>query len=178
MKHFYSHILTINVDGKEETVILRDLQRHPSQPKVLHIDFLRVTADQKITVRVPIHFINEDTCVGVKLNGGIVSHLQTEVEIECLPKDLPEFIEVNIADLDLGQSLHLSDITLPEGAVIIALTHGEVSDQAIVSVIKPKVIQTEEEIAIDSEATATAEGEEEQKSDKEEKDASNEENQK
>lgn len=142
---FYSHILTLDVEGKQETVILRELQRHPSKSQILHIDFFRVTADQEITVNVPLHFLNEEVCIGVKQQGGIVSHLQKDVEISCLPKDLPEYLEVDINDLELGHSLHLSDIVLPEGLTIVALTHGEASDHAIVSVIKPKVVLQEEE---------------------------------
>ncbi len=142
---FYSHILTMDVDGKEEMVILRDLQRHPSKPQILHMDFFRVTADREITVNVPLHFLNEETCIGVKQQGGIVSHLQKDVEISCLPKHLPEYLEIDISGLELGHSLHLSDVVLPEGLTIVALTHGGASDHAIVAVIKPKVALREDE---------------------------------
>ena len=150
---FYSHVLTLHVGGKYEKVILRDLQRHPSKTQVLHIDFLRVSEDQKITVHVPLHFINEDSCVGVKQQGGIVSHMQTDVEISCLPKHLPEYLEVDIADLGLGHSLHLSDLKLPEGIALVALSHGEASDHAIVSVIVPRVM---EELGVRAEEAAEA----------------------
>lgn len=153
---FYSHILTIDMDGKQEMVILRDLQRHPSKPQVLHMDFLRVTADQEITVNVPLHFLNEEACIGVKQQGGIVSHLQKDVEISCLPKHLPEYLEVDISQLELGHSLHLSDIVLTEGLTIVSLTHGEASDHAIVAVIKPKVVLQDDEAATEAE---TGEGE-------------------
>jgi len=106
-------------------------------------------------MNVPLHFLNEDTCVGVKQQGGIVSHLQTEAEVSCLPQDLPEYIGVDIAQLELGQSLHLSDITLPDNVVLVALSHGEEVDHAIVSVIKPRVAALEEE----EEAAEAAEGE-------------------
>lgn len=168
---FYSHILTLKIGRKKEKVILRDLQRHPSKPRILHIDFMRVSTDKRITMNVPLHFINEDTCVGVKQQGGIVSHLQTEAEVSCLPQDLPEYIGVDIAQLELGQSLHLSDITLPDDVVLMALAHGEEVDHAIVSVIKPRVAALEEEAeaaeAAEAEAgeEAPAEGEQEEKKD-------------
>jgi len=153
---FYSHILTLKIGAKKEKVILRDLQRHPSKPRILHIDFMRVSTDKRITMNVPLHFLNEDTCVGVKQQGGIVSHLQTEAEVSCLPQDLPEYIGVDIEQLELGQSLHLSDITLPDNVVLVALSHGEEVDHAIVSVIKPRVAALEEE----QEAAEGEEGEE------------------
>jgi len=117
---------------------------------------MRVSTDKRITMNVPLHFLNEDTCVGVKQQGGIVSHLQTEAEVSCLPQDLPEYIGVDIEQLELGQSLHLSDITLPDNVVLVALSHGEEVDHAIVSVIKPRVAALEEE----EEAAEAAEGEE------------------
>lgn len=138
---FYSHILKLKLNGTEERVILRALQRHPSHSRILHVDFLRISEDQAIRVSVPLHFIGEDACVGVKQQGGVVSHLQMEVEISCLPKDLPEFIEMDISQLELGQSFHLSDVKLPQGVEIVALTHGEVSDNAVVSVHAPRVVE-------------------------------------
>lgn len=158
---FYSHILTIKAGGKEEMVILRDLQRHPSKDNIMHLDFFRITADEKITVRVPIHFLNPEACIGVKTQGGIVSHLLNELEISCYPKDLPEFIEVDIIDLELGSILHLSDIKIAKELEIVSLTHGDTPvDQAMVSVIKPKVIQEEEDI-VPEEGAAETEGAEE-----------------
>ncbi len=153
---FYSHILTLKVDGKEQRVVLRDLQRHPSKPQILHLDLLRVSEDQQIKVHVPLHFLGEDECVGVKQEGGVINHLQTDVEVSCLPKDLPEFLEVNVSELKLGHSLHLSDVRVPEGVEIIALTHGEESDAAVVTVFRPRVVE-EEEVAA---AAEEAEGEE------------------
>lgn len=136
---FYSHILTLNLEGKEQQAILRDLQRHPAKPVVLHADFQRIDANQKIHMNVPIHFINEDTCVGVKLQGGTISHQLTEVEVNCLPKDLPEYIEVDMEKLELDASLHLSDITMPEGVEIIALTHGAAHDLPVANVHATRV---------------------------------------
>lgn len=133
---FYSQILTLNVDGKSEQVVLRDMQRHPSDPRLLHIDFQRVSATQKLHMQIPLHFINAEECDGVKTGGGAISHLMTEVEITCLPKDLPEFLEVDLLELELDQTLHMSDIKLPEGVEIPALAHGPEADQAMVSVHK------------------------------------------
>ena len=138
---FYSHILTLKTGRKEEKVILRDIQRHSSKMQVLHVDFFRISEDQQIKVHVPLHFINEDICTGVKQQGGIISHMQTDVEVSCLPKDLPEYLEVDVADLSLGHSLHLSDLKLAEGISLVALSHSEVNDYALVSVIMPRTAE-------------------------------------
>jgi len=135
---FFSSIITVNIDGQSESVVLKDLQRHPAKPRLIHADFQRVQADHALHVKVPLHFLNETTAVGVKQGGGTVSHLMTELEISCLPKDLPEFIEVDIAELNIGQSLHISDLKLPSGVSSIALQHGEESDLGVVSIIAPK----------------------------------------
>ena len=127
---FYSHILTLKVGGKKEQVILKDLQRHPAKIAVMHADFLRVNAKEKLHMNVPLHFINEEECPGAK-EGGLITHNMTEVEITCLPKDLPEYLEVDVSTLELDHSLHLSDISLPAGVEIVALTHGEDYDQSI-----------------------------------------------
>ena len=130
---FYSHILTLKIGKTEEKAILRDLQRHPSKPYVTHMDFQRVSANEAIRVLVPVHFINEDTCVGVKMGGGVLNHLMTEVEVQCLPKDLPEFIEVDVAELNVGDTVHLSDLKLAKGIDIVELLHGEEHDNAVVA---------------------------------------------
>ena len=135
---FYSHILTIKYDGKEESAILKDLQRHPARGDVTHADFLRVTKNQTIHVHVPLHFINEDVCKGVKTAGGVISHQMVEVEIICLPADLPEFIEVDMKDVDIETIVHLSDLTLPKGVTIAALQQGEDHNLPVCSVHKPK----------------------------------------
>ena len=124
---FYSHILTVKVDGTTQKVVLKDLQRHPAKPFVTHVDLLRVAESDRIKMQVPLHFINEDTCVGVKA-GGLVSHHMTDVEVICAARDLPEYIEVDIADVNLGEIVHLQDITPPEGVELGALTHGEVGE--------------------------------------------------
>ncbi len=141
---FFSQILSVVVDGKAEQAVLRDLQRNPANDKVIHIDFLRVSADRAIQVSVPVHFINEEKCVGVRLGGGTISHTMNEVEISCLPKDLPEYIEVYMAELDVNQTVHLSDLALPGGVTLVALEHGD--DRAVVSVAPPKGGSDEEDL--------------------------------
>lgn len=141
---FYSHILTVTVDGKAQKAVLKDLQRHPSKPKILHVDFLRVGDKDVIQMQVPVHFINEETSVGVKA-GGLVSHLMTTVEITCQASNLPEYLTVDIADLDVGSSLHLSNIDLPKGVEITALTHGPDHDLPVVSINAPKGGGSDEE---------------------------------
>ena len=143
---FYSSVLTLNVDAQSEQVVVKDLQRHPYKPDILHIDFQRIDAKQKITMRVPLHFINEQQCVGVKSGGGVISRIMTELEISCLPGDLPEYIDVDMADLEVGDSVHLSDIVLPEGVEIYALLSGGDASASVATVSLPKgVIEDEEE---------------------------------
>lgn len=155
---FYSQILSVVVDGTGQQAVVRDLQRHPASDKVLHVDFLRIRADKPIQVHVPLHFINEENCVGVRQGGGNLGHNLIEVEISCLPADLPEFIEVDVENLELGHSLHLSDLVLPQGLTIVALTYGEERDIPVVSVHQPRGA-AEEEGELDAEA-AGEEGEE------------------
>ena len=133
---FYSHILTLKVNGKSERAVLKDLQRHPSKPRVMHMDFQRVSETEKLRMHVPLHFINADTAPGVKQSGGIVSHVLIDVEIVCLPKDLPEFVEVDLAHLELGHAVHLSDLKLPAGIQLTALLHGD--DQPVASIHLPR----------------------------------------
>jgi large subunit ribosomal protein L25 len=149
---FYSHILTIEFDGKEEAAILKDLQRHPATGDVMHADFLRVSKNTPIHVNVPLHFTNEEACVGVKMGGGKISHQIVEAEVICLPADLPEFIVVDMIDVEIDTIIHLSDLKLPKGVVIAALQHGEDHDLPVCSIHKPKGAETDEE------APAAAEG--------------------
>ncbi|MCU7905739.1 MAG: 50S ribosomal protein L25/general stress protein Ctc [Candidatus Thiodiazotropha sp. (ex Epidulcina cf. delphinae)] len=128
---FYSSLLTLKIDGKAETVVLKDLQRHPAKPFLLHVDFQRVQADEKIRLHVPIHFINEATCPGIK-SGGQASHVMTGMEISCLPKDLPESIEVDMSNLELGAILHTSEVQLPAGVELI--THEGNEDPIVVTI--------------------------------------------
>lgn len=133
---FYSHILTLNLDGKTEQVVLKDLQRHPARPIIMHADFMRVSETEKLTMHVPLHFLNETACVGVKQGGGVVSHQMVEIEIRCLPKDLPEYIAVDLINLQLGQMIHLSELQLPAGVEIPALAHGAEHDLPVVTIHK------------------------------------------
>jgi large subunit ribosomal protein L25 len=141
---FYSHVLTIKLDGKEESTIIKDMQRHPARGDIMHADFLRIVKGQALTVNIPIHYVNEEQCVGVKMEGGVILHQILEVEISCLPKDLPEYIEVDMKDIHLDTILHLSDIKLPKGITINELQYGEDHDHPIASVHKPKT-QVEED---------------------------------
>jgi len=134
---FFTHILSLNCDGTAEKVIVKDLQRHPAKDHVMHVDFQRVDENHVLHVHTPLHFINEEKSPGVKA-GGIISHLKTDVEIACLPKDLPEFIEVDLGSIEMGASLHLSEIVLPEGVTIPELALGEDHDLPVVNVIKPR----------------------------------------
>ena len=151
---FYSHILKIKVGKDEHQAIIKDLQRHPAKPVIMHLDFLRVKDDVEIRVHVPLHFKNEKEAVGVKTQGGVVSHNMIEVEIACLPRYLPEFIEVDILGLELNHALHLSDLKLPEGVRVVQLAYGEEHDLPVVSIHHPR-IEVEEEPAA---AAAPAEG--------------------
>lgn len=148
----YSHILDIKVDGRTEKAVLKHIQRHPAKPQILHVDFLRVTKGHKVKLHVPLHFINEDISVGVK-KGGIVTHAKTDVEVMCDPAKLPEFIAVDMAKVDLGSALHLSDLVLPEGVEMPELNLGPEHDQAVVQIIKPRSVEDAGESAeSDSEA--------------------------
>ena len=133
----FSHVLTLNVAGVNESVVIKALQRHPAKGFVLHADFVRVVAGQKLSAHVPLHFINEATSVGVKQQGGEVSHTITEVEVSCQPQDLPEFIEVDLAKVEVGQIVHLSDIKLPKGVELVALAHG--NDLAVANIHASRV---------------------------------------
>ncbi|HRH12791.1 MAG TPA: 50S ribosomal protein L25/general stress protein Ctc [Azonexus sp.] len=128
---FHASILVISVDGKKQQALLRDTQMHAYKPKILHVDFQRVSATEALHLMVPLHFINEETAPGVKLSGGRVNHVLTEVDVQCLPKDLPEFIEVDVGALEVGESIHLSDLKLPKG---VKLTH-EDDDALVVGIV-------------------------------------------
>ena len=132
---FHSSVLTIDVDGKKETVVLRDTQWHPFKQQVLHIDFQRVAADQKMHLKVPLHFVGDDVSPAVKLGGCMISHVVNEIDVQCLPKDLPEFVEVDLSALEAGQSVHVSQIKLPAGVELVL--HGE-GDPVVASALKVK----------------------------------------
>ena len=143
---FYSHVLELNLDGKVVEVLVKDMQRHPYKPKIMHIDFQRVIAGEDVHTNVPLHFVNEEASAAVKA-GGIAEHHVTEIEVTCLPKNLPEFIEVDMAAVEMGQTLHLSDLTLPAGVSSVELAkNDEAHDLAVVTVKPaPKAADAEED---------------------------------
>lgn len=151
---FYSHVLEINLDGKVVEVLVKDMQRHPFKPKITHIDFQRVIAGQDVHTNVPLHFVNEEKSAAVKA-GGIAEHHVTEIEVTCQPKALPEFIEVDLANVEMGQTVHLSDLTLPAGVSSVELgKDDEAHDLAVVTVKPaPKAAEADE----DGEEEATEE---------------------
>ena len=150
LEAFHASILDMEVAGEKAQVLLRDYQMHPFRQRVLHADFQRVAADKKIHMRVPLHFINAEISPGVKVAGGLVQHVMNELEISCLPKDLPEFIEVDLKDLQAGHSLHMSALPMPAGVEAI-VPKGE--DPTVATVVIPRVMTADEEAA---EAAATA----------------------
>ncbi len=175
---FSSHILTVKVGRNNEQAILKDLQRLPGTPKILHLDLQRVVATQELEMRVPLHFLNEEECVG-KRAGGVISHLMTDVPIRCLPKDLPEYIDVDVMNLEIGDTLHLSQIKVPEGVELVGFNpEDEESDQGVVTVYQAREFVEEEEVpeeeieegaeaAAKPEEGEEAEGGEEQEKEKE-----------
>ncbi len=163
---FHYAIIEINTDGNKEQVVLRDIQSHPFKPVIMHVDFMRVSDKQTLTMSVPIHFTSEEECPGVS-EGGVISHLINEVEIICLPKDLPEALLLDVANLELNEALHLSDIKMPEGVSMTSMMHedSDENDYPVVSVAMPKVIVEPvdedelDDIDLDDE-DATADGDE------------------
>lgn len=143
LKHeaFHSHILKLKMGEQEEKVVLKDLQYHPYKTMVMHFDLQRVDESEHLTMRVPLHFINENICVGVKRDGGMISHIMADIEISCLPKHLPEYIEVDMMDVNIGEGVHLSDLNMPEGTQIVALLHGGDPKQVVASVHMPRVVK-------------------------------------
>ena len=144
---FYSHILTLKTNNESERVILKDVQRHPYKPRITHVDFLRVRADEKLHMHVPLHFHGGELAPGVKDAGGLLSHIMSDVEVSCFPDDLPEYLELDVTQMQLNDILHLSDIKLPKGVEIVSILHG--NDKPVVSVhmprieVEPEVIPTE-----------------------------------
>ena len=168
---FYSQVINIQLNGKTEKAVLKELQRHPYKPLFMHADFLRVSADVKLTMRIPIHFINAETCEGVKQQGGVLSYDMAELDITCLPKNLPAFIEVDVESMNLNDILHISDIKLPAGVEAVFLLQykeGEHDhDLPVVRVVQPRVAAEEEkepeveEEELAAETTESAEEEDE-----------------
>ncbi|PSJ17126.1 50S ribosomal protein L25/general stress protein Ctc [Nitrosomonas supralitoralis] len=153
LEAFHASILTLSVAGKKEPVLLRDVQMHPFKKQVLHVDFQRIDKNKKIHMKVPLHFINAEISPGVKTSGGIVSHILTEVDISCLPSDLPEFISVDLAELTAGHTLHLSDLVLPKDVETVALVKGD--DLPVATIVIPRSVLSEE--ASSEEASAEKE---------------------
>ncbi len=145
MEAFHASILDMTIEGVKQQVLLRDVQMHPFKQLVLHVDFQRIDKNKKIHMKVPLHFINAEICPGVKSGGGVVNHVMNEIEIQCLPDDLPEFVEVNLDQLELGHSIHGNDLILPKGVDLVPRLKKE--NPAIVTVQVPKVIAVEEEAA-------------------------------
>ncbi|CRL98671.1 MULTISPECIES: 50S ribosomal protein L25/general stress protein Ctc [Pseudomonas] len=135
----YSHVIELNVDGAKQNVIVKAMQRHPSKQFIMHADFVRVVAGQKLTAIVPVHFVGEEAPVK---KGGVVSHTTTEIEVSCLPKDLPEFIEVDLSNAEIGTIIHLSDLKAPKGVEFVALAHND--DKAVANVHAPRVVAEDE----------------------------------
>ncbi|HEX4871727.1 MAG TPA: 50S ribosomal protein L25/general stress protein Ctc [Nevskiaceae bacterium] len=146
LKHeaFYSKILTLNLAGQTEQVVLKDLHRHPVNESVMHMDLLRIQADVALRMRVPLHFLGEAVAPGAKTGGGVFEHLVNEVEVECLPRDLPEFIEVDVSKMEVNDVLHLSNLALPAGVELVELKHD--NDEAVISLHLPRV-KAEEPVA-------------------------------
>ncbi len=158
---FHSHLLTLKIGSKKQQVVLKAMQRHPVNSQVTHLDLLRASAKQKLHMSVPLHFINEDDCPGKKA-GGVINHLIVEVEIICLPKDLPRFIEVDMEAMEINDTLHLSNLVLPGGIELTVLSHGgdlHDQDQPVVNIAEPREIEEEEEVVADEEAEGEGEGE-------------------
>lgn len=152
---FYSHILTLKIGGKDHKAVLRDLQRHPARNKLIHADFQSVSDTQRITMHVPLHFVGAELSPGVKTQGGVVSHLMNSIEVRCMAKDLPEFIAADMSGLSLHQSIHLSDLKVPDGVQILALIQGPDHDLPVASVHAPQAI-VEEVAPVAAAATAEA----------------------
>ncbi len=157
---FYSSIVQVKIDGQSQEAIIKDVQMHPARNVVVHVDLQRVVENEKIRIRLPIHFRNETVAPGVKTQGGIVSHMETDVEVSCLPKDLPEYLEVDLAEMDLNETKFLADIPLPTGVIITDLVHGK--NRPVVSIHSPRAEEPEavaaEAVAVPAEGAAAAPG--------------------
>ena len=154
---FFSQIVELTLGRKKQQVVVRDMQRHPATNKVIHVDFMRVHENREVQMTVPIHFLNEENCEGVRTQGGLISRNLRDVVVSCLPKDLPESLEIDVEHLTIGQSLHLSDLVLPDGVTIPILARGRAYDSPIVSVLRSRAAL---QLADEEEAEEAVEGEE------------------
>jgi large subunit ribosomal protein L25 len=167
MEAFHASILDITVDGNRERVLLRDYQMHPWKQQVLHVDFQRIDPNKKIHMHVPLHFLNQEICAGVKLGGGVITHAMNDIEIQCLPDDLPEYVEVDLKDAQLNDTIHVNDLKLPQGVEPVVKL--KTDNPPVASVHLPKVAAAEEEATpvteitgqTPAEAAAAAEAEKE-----------------
>ena len=166
---FYSQVLSLNIEGKAEDVLIRDIQHHPYKMEVMHMDFIRIDAKKVVHVFSQLHFSGDEVAPGVKSEDGVVNHIITEVEVECLPKDIPEFIAVDLSEMHVGDIIHLSDLKLPEGVEVLALKQGEEHDTAVVGMHIRKVVEEVEDTAPEAPEAPETEGDsdEEEASDSE-----------
>ncbi len=166
---FYSQVLSLNIEGKAEDVLIRDIQHHPYKMEVMHMDFIRIDAKKVVHVFSQLHFSGDEVAPGVKTEDGVVNHIITEVEVECLPKDIPEFIAVDLSEMHVGDIIHLSDLKLPEGVEVLALKQGEEHDTAVVGMHIRKVVEEVEDTAPEAPEAPETEGDsdEEEASDSE-----------
>ena len=153
---FYTNIVTLDIAGRKEKVVLKDLQRHPSKPIILHLDLQRISETEKITMRIPIHFIGTEVAPAVKVGGGLITRLMSEIEVSCLPKDLPEFIEADLSKLELNQTIHLSNLQLPDGVAVVALVHGE--DKSVAAAYIPRAVVEETAAPVAAEVPVAVKG--------------------
>ena len=156
---FHSAIIDLETDAGSQQVILREVQMHPYRPLVLHMDFQRIKATEKLHMKIPLHFDGADVAPGVKTDGGILAHTMTELDITCLPKDLPEYIAVDVSELGMNESVHLSDVQLPEGVELTVTAYHEGENPTVATITAPKVVEKEEEVlAEEGDAVEGAEG--------------------
>ena len=156
---FHSAIIDLETDAGSQQVILREVQMHPYRPLVLHMDFQRIKATEKLHMKIPLHFDGADVAPGVKTDGGILAHTMTELDITCLPKDLPEYIAVDVSELGMNESVHLSDVQLPEGVELTVTAYHEGENPTVATITAPKVVEEEEEVlAEEGDAVEGAEG--------------------
>lgn len=149
---FYTSILTVKIGEEAHAVVVKEVQRHPARPQIMHLDFQRIVEDEELTLSVPLHFIGEEVAKGVKEQGGVIERLATDVEISCLPRDLPEFISVDVTQMELGQILHFSDLKLPPGVTVVALAHQQ--DHPVVTISQPRREEAEPEEGAEGAAPA------------------------
>jgi large subunit ribosomal protein L25 len=155
-ERFYSTILSLSVNGQKQAAILKDVQRHPAKNQILHLDLQRVLENEPVRMRIPLHFKGAAGSPGVKTQGGIVSHLLNDVEVSCLPKDLPEYLEIDMSEMQMNEMKRLSDIPLPSGVALVSLVHGR--DEAVVSIHHPRAEEVEAPTAVAATTAAPAAG--------------------